>query len=182
MANPDARHYWNHDIFTYITSLPDPQKTKEDTTKFKTVTASIGDTVFYSKGFAVVEDITSKDNIPNAGFSPQDSASIARLKIFAKSESIYTIEPLLINKAGTLMPYPDTVTAENLVVQLQKVNGKGVELGIKESDAIMQYVTLKAYKFPYINILWLGTLIMVIGLIMSMVRRVQLNRNSLQKI
>jgi cytochrome c-type biogenesis protein CcmF len=81
------------------------------------------------------------------------------------------------------MPYPDTVTAENLVVQLQKVNGpKGVELGIKESDAIMQYVTLKAYKFPFINILWLGTLIMVVGLIMSMVRRIKLNRNGLQKI
>jgi cytochrome c-type biogenesis protein CcmF len=183
MANPDARHYWNHDIFTYITSLPDPEKTKEDTTKFKTVNASIGDTVFYSKGFAVVEEVTSRNNIPNAGFAPQDSASIARLKVFAKSESIYTIEPLLINKSGALMPYPDTVTAENLVVQLQKVNGpKGVELGIKESDAIMQYVTLKAYKFPFINILWLGTLIMVVGLIMSMVRRIKLNRNGLQKI
>lgn len=81
------------------------------------------------------------------------------------------------------MPYPDTVTAENLVVQLQKVNGnKGVELGIKESDSIMQYVTLKAYKFPYINILWLGTLVMFIGFIMSMVRRIQLNRNTLHKI
>lgn len=183
MANPDARHYWNHDIFTYITSLPDPEKNKEDTTKFKTITASVGDTVFYSKGFAVVEELTSKNNIPNAGFSPNDSASIAKLKIFAKSESIYTIEPLLINKSGTLMPYPDTVTAENLVVQLQKVNGeKGVELGIKESDSIMQYVTLKAYKFPYINILWLGTLVMFIGFIMSMVRRIQLNRNALQKV
>lgn len=183
MANPDARHYWNHDIFTYITSLPDPQKVKEDTSKFKTVTASVGDTVFYSKGFAVIENLTSRNNIPNAGFSPNDSASIARLKVFAKSESIYTIEPLLINKSGNLLPYPDTVRAENLVVQLQKVKGdKGVELGIKESDAMMQYVTLKAYKFPYIIVLWLGTVVMFIGFIMSMVRRIQLNRNGLQKI
>jgi cytochrome c-type biogenesis protein CcmF len=35
MANPDAKHYWGHDIFTYITSLPDPNKAK-DTASFKT--------------------------------------------------------------------------------------------------------------------------------------------------
>ena len=183
MANPDARHYWNHDIFTYITSLPDPERSKKDTSTFKNQTVSIGDTIFYSKGFFVIDNITSRNNIPNAGFSPNDSASIATIKVFAKSESIYTIEPLLINKGGQLMPYPDTVTAENLIIQLQNVKGnKQAEIGIKESDAIMQYVTLKAYKFPFINILWLGTIIMVIGIIMSMLRRIQLNRNSLQKI
>ena len=31
MANPDAKHYWNYDVFTYITSLPDPEKKVEDT-------------------------------------------------------------------------------------------------------------------------------------------------------
>ncbi|MDQ3277835.1 MAG: cytochrome c biogenesis protein CcsA, partial [Bacteroidota bacterium] len=49
MANPDSKHYWDHDIFTYITSLPDPNKTK-DTATFKTVNTQLGDTVFYSRG------------------------------------------------------------------------------------------------------------------------------------
>jgi cytochrome c-type biogenesis protein CcmF len=143
---------------------------------------NVGDTVFYSKGFAVIEDITTKNNLPGTGFTPTDSASVATIKVFAKTESIYTIEPLLINKGGNLMPFPDTVAAESLVIQVQKVNGKELELGIKESDSVMQYITLKAYKFPFINLLWLGTIIMVIGFIMSTIRRVQMNRNSLQKI
>ncbi len=177
MANPDAKHFWNYDVFTYITSLPDPEKSKEDTSTFRTDTLSVGDTIFYSKGFAVLEKLASRDNIPDAGFSPTDSASVATIKVFAQSESIYTIEPLLINKGGNLMAYPDTVTAESLVLQLQKVNSSNVEIGIKESDSIMQYVTLKAYKFPFINLLWLGTILMVTGFGMSMVRRVQMNRN-----
>jgi cytochrome c-type biogenesis protein CcmF len=181
MANPDAKHYLGHDIFTYITSLPDPNKTK-DTSTFKTETVTIGDTVFYSKGFAVVEKVSSRNNIPGAGLLPTDSASVATIKVFAKSESIYTIEPLLINKGGNQMPYPDTIAAESLVLQLQKVKGNQVELGIKESDSVMQYLTLKAYKFPMINLLWLGTIIMVIGFAMSTIRRVQMNRNKLQKI
>ena len=176
MANPDAKHYWNYDVFTYITSLPNPEKIKEDTSQFKTHLLAPGDTVWYSKGFAVLEKVTSRTNIPTAGFAPNDSASIATLKVFAKTESIYTLEPLLINRAGNNMPYPDTVLAESLVVQLQKVEGDKAEIGIKENDNILQYVTLKAYKFPFINLLWLGTIIMVTGFIMSTVRRLKMSR------
>ncbi|HVE62016.1 MAG TPA: hypothetical protein VNA26_09360, partial [Chitinophagaceae bacterium] len=181
MANPDAKHYLGHDVFTYITSLPDPTKSK-DTSSFKTESITVGDTLFYSKGFAVLEKINSRNNIPGLGFSPNDSASVATLKVFAKTESIYTLETLLINKGGVDMPHPDTLAAENLVIQLQKIKGDKAEFGIKESDAVMQYVTLKAYKFPFINLLWLGTIIMVTGIVMSMVHRIRLNRNGAQKI
>jgi cytochrome c-type biogenesis protein CcmF len=37
----------------------------------------------------------------------------------------------------------------------------------------MRYITLKAYKFPMINLLWLGTLIMVAGFLMSMWHRIR---------
>lgn len=172
MANPDAKHYWNYDIFTYITSLPDPTK-NADTSTFKTVFTKQGDTVFYSKGFAVVENVSSFKKIPNVALDINDSASVATLKIFSKTGSIYTGKPILINKDGASFPQPDTLQAESLVMQLQKVDGKKIELGIKESSSIMQYVTLKAYKFPFINLVWLGTIIMVIGILISLFHRRQ---------
>jgi cytochrome c-type biogenesis protein CcmF len=92
------------------------------------------------------------------------------------------LQSLLINKSGNYLTSPDTLTAENLVVQLQKVSGNIAELGIKESNTIMQYLTLKAYKFPFINLVWLGTLIMVTGFFIAMFRRIQTNRSSLKKI
>ena len=182
MANPDAKHYWDHDVFTYITSLPDPTKKVEDTTTFKPVTINVGDTVFYSKGFAVLENVESHKNIPGANMTTKDSASVATLKVYAKTESIYTIQPILINKGGATFSQPDSVMAESLVVQLQKIEGNKAELGIKENDTIMQYVTLKALKFPFINLLWLGTIIMIIGIIMSMVMRANRNKAALRKI
>lgn len=172
MANPDSKHYWDHDIFTYITSLPDPEKNK-DTSSFNTVNTQVGDTVFYSKGYAIVEDVSSFRNIPNVQLSASDSASVATLKFYAKTGSVYTGRPILINKDGNAFPQPDTLTAENLVVQLQKVDGKKLELGVKESDALMQYVTLKAYIFPYINLVWAGTILMTIGFIISLFYRRQ---------
>ena len=64
-----------------------------------------------------------------------------------------------------------------MVLQLQKANAdKSIELGVKESNSIMKYVTLKAYKFPFIRLLWFGVLITAAGIIISMVRRISLNR------
>jgi cytochrome c-type biogenesis protein CcmF len=175
MANPDAKHYWNYDIFTYITSLPDPNKNK-DTATFRTINTKVGDTLFYSKGYALVEDVTSYKNIPNVPLGVNDSASVATLKVFAKTGSIYTERPILINKDGNVFPQEDTLTAESIVFQLQKVDGKNIQLGLKESDTLLQYVTLKAYKFPFINLVWAGTIITVIGFLISMVHRRQQGR------
>lgn len=181
MANPDSKHYWDHDIFTYITSLPDPEKNK-DTSSFKTVNAQIGDTVYYSKGYAIIEDVASFRDIPNVQLNQNDSASVATLKFYARTGSLYTGRPILINKDGGSFPQPDTLTAENLIVQLQKVDGRKVELGVKESDALMQYVTLKAYIFPYINLVWGGTILMTIGFIISMFYRRQQSQLASKKL
>ena len=175
MANPDSRHYLTHDIFTYITSLADPDKAK-DTSSFRPVTMYIGDTAYYSKGYAVLEDIESIKNIPGVNFGPNDSASVATVKVYAKTTSTYTIKPILINKAGESFLQPDTLIPESIVFQLQKVDQKKAILGIKESDTILPYLTLKAYKFPFILLLWLGTIIMVIGFFISMFRRIETNR------
>jgi cytochrome c-type biogenesis protein CcmF len=178
MANPSSRHYLDHDVFTYITALPDPSKNK-DTASFISKSMQVNDTVFYSKGYFVLERLISKDNIPTGGFDPDDVATVATIKVFSHNGTSYTSEPLLINRKGNLFAYPDTVTAESLIFRINKLEPENrVELGIKESNAVMEYITLKAYKFPFINILWLGVIITVAGMIISMARRISLNRKS----
>jgi cytochrome c-type biogenesis protein CcmF len=176
MANPDAKHYWDHDIFTYITSLPDPEKNK-DTSSFKPETLEKEDTAFYSNGFYVLEDLIAKDNIPTGGLAPTDKVFVATIKVYSKSKTSYISKPFLIDKTGNLFPVQDTVTSENLIFQLNKVNGDKAELGVKESSSLLKYITLKAYKFPFINLVWAGVIIMVTGIIVSIVRRVQLNKS-----
>jgi cytochrome c-type biogenesis protein CcmF len=68
--------------------------------------------------------------------------------------------------------------AESLVLQLQKAKGNEAQLGIKESNAILKYVTLKAYKFPFINLVWGGTILMVIGFFISALHRRERKRIS----
>jgi len=175
MANPDARHYWNYDVFAYITSLPNPEKT-EDTASFKPVDLKVGDTTFYSNGFMVLEDMHSGRKVPGVELGPNDSITVASIKVTSKNATSYSTHALLVNKDGEAFPYPDTVISEGLVLQLQKTKNNQAQLGVKESNTILKYVTLKAYKFPFINLVWLGTILVVIGFFISAFHRREIKK------
>ena len=84
MANPDAKHYWDHDIFTYITSLPDPEKNK-DTASFKSQSLKKGDTAFYANGFICIGRYRHADKYPVRRLGPDDKVFSATLsKYFQK--------------------------------------------------------------------------------------------------
>jgi cytochrome c-type biogenesis protein CcmF len=176
MANPSARHYWDHDVFTYVTSLPNPEKQK-DTASFKSNQLKAGDSLFYSSGYMIIETVKAKDSLPPSLFAEGDSLYEAYIKIHSKYGSIFSVRSSLAIVKGEKLALHDTISSEGLILRLQKVNpDRSIELGVKESDAVMKFVTLKAYKYPFINLLWFGVIITATGIIISMVRRIQLNR------
>jgi cytochrome c-type biogenesis protein CcmF len=73
---------------------------------------------------------------------------------------------------------PDTVKAQNLILNFNKVvdQTKGIlEIGIKESSSLSNLITLKAYEFPFINVLWIGVLVMTLGFMISTWARIKIN-------
>lgn len=84
MANPSAKHYWDHDVFTYITSIPSPESLK-DTSSFKPYTQKAGDSVFYSKGFIIIQDVKRKDSLPEDIFGKNGSLFEVPLKVIAQT-------------------------------------------------------------------------------------------------
>lgn len=170
MANPDAKHYWNYDVFTYITSLPNPDKT-EDTSSFRPVSLNVGDTTFYSNGYMVLQDLITGKEVPGIELGPNDSVVVASIKVMSKNATSYDRHVLLVDQSTGSFSYSDTLMAESLVLQLQKAEGNTAQLGVKESNAVLKYVTLKAYKFPFINLVWGGTILMVLGFFISAVHR-----------
>jgi cytochrome c-type biogenesis protein CcmF len=175
-AEPDSRHYWHHDVFTYVTSVADPRKNR-DTSSFHNHHLTVGDSLFYSKGFIILQNLQQRDSLPPELFGADGSLYEALLKVYSQTGSTYTIASKLAYAKGEFIAIPDTLLQENLTFQLHKINpDKSIELGLKESNTVMEYITLKAYKFPFINILWLGILITATGVLMSMVRRIRLNR------
>ncbi len=166
-SNPGAKHYLTNDIFVYITSWLNPDNIK-DTAAFRNIPIAAGDTVFYSNGFVLVDKVLTANKTDNPELPLVDSAWLSELTVVSKEGIKTSITPAFFVKDGQQSFKTDTVMQQNLVVGLQRgTNGK-VEVAIKESSAVMRYITLKAYRFPWINLLWLGTIIMFLGFMLSM--------------
>jgi cytochrome c-type biogenesis protein CcmF len=171
--NPDKRHYWDRDIFSYINAASNLEKQK-DTAQFKLHAISKTDTVFYADGYIILNGTVQNPNNQKYHFTPNDTALMADLTVITKDSMRYKSAPAFFIKNNVLNKIADTVFAQNLAIILNGVVDNKLQIGVKESSSLVPFVSLKVYEFPQINILWLGTLIMIIGFVMSIVRRAKL--------
>ena len=174
-SNPDTKAYFGKDVFTYI-SYAVNNKNTEDTTQFKITELAEGDTAFYSNGIVILNAVVKNPDNGKYHFKPTDAALMADLTFVSKDSLHYKAMPVIQIDEYGVNQIDDTVYAQNLYVKFAGVtDGKKIKLGIKESDKLIEYVTLKAYVFPYINLVWLGLIIMALGIIMSAVKRAKLS-------
>ncbi|RQO32267.1 hypothetical protein DBR32_01265 [Taibaiella sp. KBW10] len=171
-SNPDARHYWNKDIFVYITSAPNP-KDKTDTSAYHPLEIKKGDSVFVSNGYFVFEGfnptITNKNYKKEAGDVPVG----VNLKGFDVNGSIGNIQPVFYIRGSQSGTVYDSLSALGTFIKVDKINPETetVTLGIKQRAQQDDYIVMKALVFPMIWLLWLGIIIMIVGFFVSLLAR-----------
>ena len=174
-SNPDTKAYLGKDVFTYISYAINNDKI-EDTAQFKIKEMAEGDTAFYSNGIIILNSVVKNPNNEKYHYKPTDAALMADITLISKDSLHFKAMPLIQIDEFGVNQVDDTVYAQNLYVRFAGVtDGHKIKLGIKESDKLIQYITLKAYVFPYINLVWLGLIIMALGIIMSAVKRAKLS-------
>ncbi len=172
-ANPASKHYWNKDIFVYVTSFQD--HSKEDTVQFKPAKIKVGDSVFYSNGYVKLEKVLIN---PNANRAAGTNELVLQMKVHSATGLTYEAHPTISVTGMTMRMIPDTIRAQNLILNFSNVvdQPKGIlQIGIKESSTLSNLITLKVYEFPFINLLWIGVIVMTLGFMMSTYARVKKN-------
>jgi len=175
IANPDSKHYWDHDVFTYVTSVFDRSKMK-DTAQYKPYQLKPGDSVFFSDGYMVLDGMVSNPSSPNYHPQPGDIAVGAKLEVHDNVGKSFTAMPIYyLRDSSYQYSADDTISNLALYIRFDKIlpAQKKIQLLVKQSDVVNDYIVMKAYVFPFINILWIGTLIMIIGFLMSIRKRVK---------
>lgn len=175
-ANPDAEHYWNRDIFSYIT-YAEVMNREEDTSTFRMHSMQPGDTVFYSNGIIVLDRVVPNPVTEKYRFTPQDTAIMAELSVKTLDGREYRATPVFYVRDNRVGFHMDTVVREGLAINLSKViDDKRLGISVKESTRMTPFIALKVLQFPFIHLVWLGTILMVTGFAMSAVRRAKLAR------
>jgi len=168
-ANPSTKHYWNKDIFTFIQRAVDK---RADTTSYRSYVMHMGDTTFLSSGYIVFNqfsrDVDDKRYIPEQG----DVAVRAELSVYDASGFVQKINPIYYIRNQFENQVEDTVHSMDVYAKLAKIipEQNAAVIMVRQIDPKDDFIVLKALLFPYINVLWLGVVIMVLGFLISLVR------------
>jgi cytochrome c-type biogenesis protein CcmF len=185
-AEPDTKHYLHKDVYTHITYAemePKDDGHKHDDEngyqKYASATMAIGDTIFGSKSLIVLENIYKEADSVKYHFGANDIAVGATFKIIDIHNKTVTAKPIYLIKGNIVNPIDAEV--ENMGVKLSfkninPENGK-IEIDLSEKNTGSQeFIILKAIVFPFINILWLGCIVMIIGTVLAIRERLKKSR------
>jgi cytochrome c-type biogenesis protein CcmF len=170
IASPDIKKDPGRDIYTHISGYPNPEEPLE-WSKQEEINVSIGQQFFVNDYVAVLEDVRRIDAIPGYKVAPEDVAVQARIKVQGEREE-YVAEPVFLiedKREVRVMP----VEINDLGVKLVMLNihpeTNTFTLGLTTRQK--DWVVIKAKEFPLINVLWLGTGVLMVGFMIALVRR-----------
>ncbi len=166
--NPASQHFLTKDIFTYVTSVPDPAQKNADN-DFKVHEVMLLDTVFLSKGYLIFNSFEKADIKDSTHISVKANLSVYDLKgLVGELHPAFSIQNNTLQSEGA-----EKLSLMNLEVIFTNIfpQKNAIELMIKQTDDKQDYIVMKALLFPYINVLWLGIVVMVLGFFLSMWNR-----------
>ncbi|GAA4010136.1 cytochrome c biogenesis protein CcsA [Hymenobacter fastidiosus] len=168
LASPDLKQFFTHDIYSHISSVPDPSKEK-DWSEVTEHVLSVGDTIYLNDYFAVFRAVEPAQQTAGLGLAKGDLAIQADFVVSGEKKE-YHVHPVFVVRNRLIGRVPDEV--EDLGLRLSFVNvdptkGK-FTFGISTTQK--DYIILKATEKPFINLLWSGTLLMALGFGMAIVK------------
>jgi len=173
---PSTRKTWNADLYTHITSAPLKEDgTPADSMVQNTYTISIGDTIPASRCLVVLEGVNPDAHIHNFEKKPKDIAIGAQLK-FISLDTTYYIEPVYLVREVVATSIPARVEKNDVSFSLIKILPEENKLQFLVEQKLNKFIIMKAIKFPYINLLWLGCFVMASGIFMSILHRRKENK------
>jgi len=90
---------------------------------------------------------------------------------FISLDTTYYIEPVYLVREVVATSVPARVEKNSVSFSVIKILPQENKLQILVEQKLNKFIIMKAIKFPFINVLWLGCFVMVFGILLSMLRR-----------
>ncbi|MEK6476294.1 cytochrome c biogenesis protein CcsA [Catalinimonas sp. 4WD22] len=161
IASPDIRRTFGKDLYTHVSAIPNEEEEKEWSEREETE-VQIGKQFFINDYVAVLENIERVDEVEGTPIQEGDLAVKANIRVYGENEE-YVLTPYYLIRDRMVGRVP--FTSNELGIRLTLLNIKPEEnsfaIGIETTQK--DYIVLKAIEKPLINILWAGTILLMIG-------------------
>lgn len=178
VREPSTKHYWDRDIYTYVSfaDMRSPEEKKSGWTEEMEATMGRGEEVFVFDEFMMRCDsiiVSDAQMVQETGdLAALDMAARLTLKhMDGRSETIDVPYQVRGNQA---MPGEAEFTALGVKARFDGVSDEPGRFRMKfwrKSPEEEEFILLQAFIFPYINLLWLGVVLLAIGSGLAVAKR-----------
>ncbi|MFY0593219.1 cytochrome c biogenesis protein CcsA [Roseivirga sp.] len=172
VQSPAIRKEWDRDLYTFVQLQNDFEEENTEWSEKELISLdSIGQRFFIND---YVAQYRGWERIPKVNFAdlgPNDIAVRANIVVFAENDVQHLIQPIfVITNYNMVRPYElnQEIAARIRVEGIYPENGT-VEIAVETTQK--DWVIIQAIEKPQINILWIGTIIMIIGFMIATRRR-----------
>ena len=172
LASPDIKRFAGRDLYSHLSMVPMEEDKREwsETEEYK---VKQGDTIFINDFVTILDEMERITFLPAIKLDQEDIAVRAHIRILGKDKT-YSMHPVYVIKVkeGNLVGVvPETNEDLGIRVALVDINPKLGEFTLAVNTTQKDYVILKVVEKPLINVLWIGTFLLVFGICMAIHRR-----------
>ncbi len=169
LASPDLKRGILSDLYTHVSSIRNPTEEVEwsELEEFK---VAIDENFYVNDYVAKVDGLQRLESVEGVDLAVDDVAIKAYITIQGE-ERDYVAEPIFLIKNGMVGRIADEVDDLGLRLALLNVHPDTNNFTIGANTRQKNWVVMKALEKPLINVLWLGTLVLVFGFGVAINRR-----------
>ncbi|MFD1816295.1 cytochrome c-type biogenesis protein CcmF [Pseudarcicella hirudinis] len=173
--SPDLTHSFKSDIYSYVSldpKLATQTGDEKEWSKTENFVAAVGDTLFLNDYVAILSKVERVlEGVEGVQLGENDAAVKAHFKVIGKEFQSYEITPIFIIKDG-MIATPSVESEETgLRIRFTNIDPKTGKFGFGVNTTQRDLIILKALEKPYINVLWIGSIVLAIGFAMATARR-----------
>lgn len=179
VAEPDTRHFLHKDIYTHVTyaDLETLEEKKQEGNEYgtsKSFTIAVGDTISSSNSLIILEGFNTNVDKKKYGISDSSLAVEAMLKLMDVDKKTYSARPIYVIDHNRIEPIEAEVPELGVKINFWKITPETGKIDISLAERRTNkpdFIVMEAIIFPYINILWTGCIVMVIGTFIAILQR-----------
>ena len=119
-----------------------------------------------------LESVERIYNVYGVELRDQDVAVKATVRLRGEKRE-YVAEPIFLIRDKMVGRIPDEISDLGVRMTLMNIHPETNQFTLGISTRQKDWVVIKAMEKPYINVLWIGTLILMVGFGIAMARRIR---------
>ncbi len=173
VAEPATKHFAYKDIYTHVKfaelDVPDDINGQDYTIPVAKTMARF-DTAYSSNGMLILDSLTTHFSHKKYGLPDSVPAVQANLRAIDINKKTYAAQPVFAIIDNKVHSVDDTIKALGLKLNFWNVDPAKGKISIYLSERKSNkrdFIVMEAMIFPWINVLWIGCLVMITGTILA---------------